>query len=70
MALGATQPLTEMSIRNLPGGKGRPAREADNLATIYEPIVWKMWKPRHLTNLSASTACYRDKNYAVIYVIT
>jgi hypothetical protein len=30
MALGSTQPLTEMSTRNLPGGKGRPARKADN----------------------------------------
>jgi hypothetical protein len=25
MALGSTQPLTEMSTRNLPGGEGRPA---------------------------------------------
>jgi hypothetical protein len=25
MALGSTQPLTEMSTRNLPGGKERPA---------------------------------------------
>jgi hypothetical protein len=24
MALGSIQPLTEMSTRNLPGGKGRP----------------------------------------------
>jgi hypothetical protein len=24
MVLGSTQPLTEMSTRNLPGGKGRP----------------------------------------------
>jgi hypothetical protein len=24
VALGSTQPLTEMSTRNLPGGKGRP----------------------------------------------
>jgi hypothetical protein len=39
MALGSTQPLTEMSTRNLPGGKGRPAREADNLTIIFEPIV-------------------------------
>jgi hypothetical protein len=31
--------LTEMSTRNLPGGKGRPAREADNLTAICEPIV-------------------------------
>jgi hypothetical protein len=39
MALGLTQPLTEMSTRNLPGGKGRPARRADNLTAICEPIV-------------------------------
>jgi hypothetical protein len=39
MALGWTQPLTEMSTRNLPGGKGRPAHEADNLTSICEPIV-------------------------------
>jgi hypothetical protein len=39
MALGSTQPLTEMSTRNLPGGKGRPASIADNLTAICEPIV-------------------------------
>jgi hypothetical protein len=39
MALGSTQPLTEMSTRNLPGGKGRPARKADNLTAICEAIV-------------------------------
>jgi hypothetical protein len=39
MTLGSTQPLTEMSTRNLPGGKVRPAREADNLTAICEPIV-------------------------------
>jgi hypothetical protein len=39
MALGPTQPLTEMSTRNLPGGKGRQARKADNLTAICEPIV-------------------------------
>jgi hypothetical protein len=38
-ALGSTQPLTEMSTRNHPGGKGRPARGAENLTTICEPIV-------------------------------
>jgi hypothetical protein len=35
---GTTQPRTEMCTRNLPGGKGRPARKAD-LTTICEPIV-------------------------------
>jgi hypothetical protein len=40
MALGSTQPLTEMSIRNLPGGsKGRQARKADNLTAICEPTI-------------------------------
>jgi hypothetical protein len=41
MALSSTQPLTEISTRNLPGGggKGRPARKADNLAAICEPAV-------------------------------
>jgi hypothetical protein len=39
MALGSTQPLTEMSTRNFPGGKKRPARRIDNLAAIYEPNV-------------------------------
>jgi hypothetical protein len=39
MALGPTQSLTKMSTRNLPGGKARPARKADNLTSIYEPIV-------------------------------
>jgi hypothetical protein len=41
MALGSTEPLTEMSTRNLPGGKKRPALRADNLAAICEPNVWK-----------------------------
>jgi hypothetical protein len=29
MALGSSQALTEMSARNLLGGKGRPVRKAD-----------------------------------------
>jgi hypothetical protein len=39
MALGSTQPLTEMSTGNLRLGKWRPARKADNLTAICEPIV-------------------------------
>jgi hypothetical protein len=39
MVLRSTQPLTEMSTRNLPGGKGRPTHKADNLIAICEPIV-------------------------------
>jgi hypothetical protein len=37
MALGSTQPLTEMTTRNLPGGKGEgAARKAGNLIAICE----------------------------------
>jgi hypothetical protein len=39
MSLGSTLPLTEMSTRNLPGSKKRPARRFDNLAAICEPNV-------------------------------
>jgi hypothetical protein len=60
MILGSTQPLKEMSARNLPGGKGRPARKADNLTAICEPIVYKVLEPRRLTTLWVSTACHRD----------
>jgi hypothetical protein len=39
MALGSTQPLTEMSTTNIPGGKWRPEFKADNLTANCEPIV-------------------------------
>jgi hypothetical protein len=39
MALGSAQPVTEMSTRNLPVDKERPARKADNLTAVCEPIV-------------------------------
>jgi hypothetical protein len=68
MALGSTQPLTEMSTRNLSGGEERPARKADNFTAICESIVYKMWEPRRLTTLWASMACY---SYSLcIYVLT
>jgi hypothetical protein len=66
MALGLTQPLRRISTRNLPGGKWRPARKADNLTAIWEPTVSKMWDPRRLTNLWASTSCCRD-NFTFFY---
>jgi hypothetical protein len=57
---GRLRLVTEMSTRNLPGGKWRPAGKADNFTTISEPIVYKMWEPRCLTAIWAFTACYRD----------
>jgi hypothetical protein len=34
MVQGLTQPLTEMSTRNVPGGKAWPAHKADNLTAV------------------------------------
>jgi hypothetical protein len=45
IALGSTKPLTEMSTRNLPGGKKQLTHRADSLAAIYEPNVWKYESP-------------------------
>jgi hypothetical protein len=39
MTLVSTQSLTKMSTRNLPGGKKRSARKADNLTTIISENV-------------------------------
>jgi hypothetical protein len=39
MALGSTQPLTEISTRNLPESKMRPAHRPNNLAAICVPNV-------------------------------
>jgi hypothetical protein len=52
VSLWSTQLLTEMSTRNLSGVIGRPARKADNLTAICEPIVYK--------NVGASSVCHRD----------
>jgi hypothetical protein len=52
MALRSIQPLAEMRTRNLPGGKGQPARKADNLTPIYEQIFL-----RKCGSLDVSQSC-------------
>jgi hypothetical protein len=54
MALGSTQPLTEMSTRSISWGKKRTVRKADNLTTIlgHCHVIWEpylpgtLWAPR------------------------
>jgi hypothetical protein len=69
MALESTQPLTEMSTRNLSGCKKRPVRRDDNLAAICEPKS---------ENVGASTSrnpkglhgLYRDNfTFTCLYII-
>jgi hypothetical protein len=55
--LDSTQPLTEMSTRDSPGGKKWSAPRADNLDASCEPNVSKLWEPEPLTNIRASTTC-------------
>jgi hypothetical protein len=57
MALESTQPLIDRSTGNLPGGKGRPARKADNLTAICVEIVGA--STSHYP-MDLSTACYWD----------
>jgi hypothetical protein len=54
-----TQPLAEMSNRNLSGCKARPARKAENLTAICEAIYYTKWNPRLLATLLAFMVCYR-----------
>jgi hypothetical protein len=55
MALGSTQPLTEMSTRNLPGGKsGRRVGLTTLPPSVSECL--KMWEPQPLAILRAPTS--------------
>jgi hypothetical protein len=53
MALGLTQPLTEMSTRNISWGYMRPVLRADNLITFMCRLSWNLgastfWNPQGL----------------------
>jgi hypothetical protein len=57
MALGLTQPLTEMSTRNVSWGLRRPVRTAEYLATIWEPQL--LWNRQGLSRpVMELLACY------------
>jgi hypothetical protein len=71
MAIRSTEPLTEISTRNLPRGKGRPARKADNLTVICEPIVYKMWEtPQPVTGIGLPffTISARARTHLICYL--
>ena len=54
MALGLTQPLTEMSTSNISWGQRQPVRRADNLTTFMCQLSWNLrastsWNPQGLS---------------------
>jgi hypothetical protein len=54
MALGLTQPLTEMSTRNISRGKRQLVRRADNLTAFMCRLFWNLgastsWNPQGLS---------------------
>jgi len=54
MTLGLTQPLTEVSTRNISWGKRRPVRRADNITTFMCRLSWNLgastsWNPQGLS---------------------
>jgi hypothetical protein len=70
MALRFTQPLTEMSTRNPPGGNGQPAREAGNLTAICEPTVLNISQPLgpdlHSPSMMMNSSCQKQ----VVHMVT
>jgi hypothetical protein len=39
MTLGSSQPVTEISTKNLPGRKGQPVPKADNLTAVCDTVI-------------------------------
>jgi hypothetical protein len=68
MAPGFTQPLTEMSIRNVPGVTALPEFEADILTAICETILKTVWDPRFLFNLWTSMTFHKESFTCLLYI--
>jgi hypothetical protein len=56
----STQPLTEMSTKNILVGKEQLECKTDNFTAICQPTLQRIREPRCLINLWASLACYSD----------
>ena len=62
MALGMTQPLTEMSTKDISCGYSRPARRADDLTTFMCSLSWNLgastsWNPQGLSRTIMGFLC-------------
>jgi hypothetical protein len=65
MTMESTQHLIEMSTKNFPGDKGRPAPKANNITAVSR-LSSKCGEPRRLATLLSSTACYRESFTSVV----
>jgi len=74
MALGLTQPLTEMNTRNVSWGYRRPVRRADNLTTFMCRLSWKLgastsWNPQGLSRpVMGLLCCFNVRIRSKVYV--
>jgi hypothetical protein len=55
MALGSTQPVTEISTMNVSEDEGRLAHDTDSLTVICKSSVKKIWEPGRLISLWTSS---------------
>jgi hypothetical protein len=68
MALGLTQSLTEMSTRNLPGGKGRSALKSEKLYNYLLPNCIKDVGSSTSHNLTGLQGMLQEYLYFYKYV--
>jgi hypothetical protein len=59
VSVHSTQPLTEMSTRNIFCGKRRPMRRADNITTFMCRLL-EIWEPQPPETVRACPGLYRD----------
>ena len=75
VALGSTQPLTEISTRDLPRGVKVAGAHGSQPCDLHMPTVWKSWEPQPPGAFGTYIGLYRESftfylpGYEVDYII-